>query len=82
MDQLAGSVGADLAGVFARDNAHWWSLTLHGVTYSLRPRPPAVSQMQLPPFRTRRLPGKAGKGGCGLMSNPIDGGRSVLRRAQ
>ena len=37
MDELreyGGSVGADLAGVYARDNAHWWSLTLYGVTYS------------------------------------------------
>jgi hypothetical protein len=37
MDELreyGGTVGADLAGVYARDNAHWWSLTLHGVTYS------------------------------------------------
>jgi len=25
-------------------------------------RPPAVDQMQLPPFRTRRSPGKAGEG--------------------
>src|SRR5262249_10131582 len=30
---LQGTVGADLAGVFARGNEQWWSLTLHGVTY-------------------------------------------------
>ena len=37
MDELreyGGTVGADLAGVYARDNAHLWSLTLQGVTYS------------------------------------------------
>ncbi len=32
--QYAGTVGDDLAEVFARGNVHWWSLTLHGVTYS------------------------------------------------
>jgi hypothetical protein len=32
--QFEGTVGDDLAEVFARDNVHWWSLTLHGVTYS------------------------------------------------
>jgi hypothetical protein len=37
MDELRsyqGTVGADLAAVFANDNEHWWSLTLYGVTYS------------------------------------------------
>src|SRR5262245_8069998 len=34
MDRIEGTVGADLAGAFARDNEHWWTLTLHGVTYS------------------------------------------------
>jgi hypothetical protein len=29
-----GTVGADLAAVFAQGNEHWWLLTLHGVTYS------------------------------------------------
>jgi Calx-beta domain len=34
MDQLTGTVGADLAEVFARNNDHSWLLTLHGVTLS------------------------------------------------
>ena len=29
-----GTVGADLAAVFANDNEHWWTLTLYGVSYS------------------------------------------------
>jgi hypothetical protein len=32
--QFEGTVGDDLAEVFARGNVHWWSLTLHGVTFS------------------------------------------------
>ncbi len=34
MDELRGTTGADLAGVFARGGEHWWSLNLRGVTYS------------------------------------------------
>ncbi len=34
MDQLSGTVGADLAAVYTHDNAHVWTLTLYGVTYS------------------------------------------------
>jgi len=34
MDALEGTVGGDLAGIFAHDNEHWWTLTLHGVSYS------------------------------------------------
>jgi Calx-beta domain len=34
MDQSNGTVGADLAAGFARDNQHGWSLTVHGITYS------------------------------------------------
>jgi hypothetical protein len=34
LQQYGGPVGADLAEVFATGNAHWWSLTLYGVTYS------------------------------------------------
>jgi hypothetical protein len=37
MDELRmyqGTVGADLAAVFAGGNEHWWLLTLYGVTYS------------------------------------------------
>lgn len=34
LDEYTGIVGADLAAVFARDNDHWWTLTLYGVTYS------------------------------------------------
>lgn len=34
LDEYTGTVGADLAAVFARDNDHWWTLTLYGVTYS------------------------------------------------
>ena len=28
MGALNGTVGADLVGVFARDNEHWWRLTM------------------------------------------------------
>jgi PEP-CTERM motif len=35
MDQLTGTVGADLAEVFAHDNENTWSLTLYGITQSL-----------------------------------------------
>ncbi len=31
--QYTGTIGADLAAVFADGNEHWWSLTLYGVTY-------------------------------------------------
>jgi PEP-CTERM motif len=34
MDQLTGTVGADLAEVFAHDNENTWSLTLFGITQS------------------------------------------------
>src|SRR4051812_36341281 len=34
MGALQGTVGTDLAAVFAKSNEQWWSLTLHGVTYS------------------------------------------------
>jgi hypothetical protein len=34
MDQLRGTVGADLAEVFAHDNEDTWSLTLFGITQS------------------------------------------------
>jgi len=34
MDDLSGTVGADLAGVFDNGGEHTWSLTLHGCTYS------------------------------------------------
>jgi hypothetical protein len=34
LEQYGGTVGADLAGVYARGNAHGWSLTLYGVTYT------------------------------------------------
>jgi hypothetical protein len=34
LEQYGGTVGADLAGLYARGNAHWWLLTLYGVTYS------------------------------------------------
>lgn len=34
MDKLDGTVGEDLAGVFARGGDHTWTLTLHGVTWS------------------------------------------------
>ncbi len=32
--QYQGTVGADLAEVYARHNEHWWTLTLYGVTVS------------------------------------------------
>jgi hypothetical protein len=32
--QYGGPVGADLAKVYANGNAHWWSLTLQGVSYA------------------------------------------------
>lgn len=32
--QFGGTVGDDLADVYASGNVHWWSLTLHGVTIS------------------------------------------------
>ena len=32
--QYQGTVGADLAAIFAKGNEHWWLLTLYGVTYS------------------------------------------------
>jgi hypothetical protein len=34
LEQYGGTIGADLAGLYARGNAHWWLLTLYGVTYS------------------------------------------------
>lgn len=34
MDSMSGIVGDDLASVFAEDNVHGWTLTLHGVSYS------------------------------------------------
>lgn len=34
MDSMAGIVGEDLAYVFAEDNLHGWTLTLHGISYS------------------------------------------------
>ena len=34
MDEVQGTVGADLAAVFANDNEHWWRLTLYGVSHS------------------------------------------------
>jgi hypothetical protein len=34
MDELQGTVGLDLAEVYANGNEHGWTLTLHGVSYS------------------------------------------------
>jgi len=34
MDANYGSVGPDLAAIYAGDNDHWWRLTLQGVAYS------------------------------------------------
>ncbi len=34
LEQYGGTVAADLAKVYANGNAHWWSLTLQGVSYS------------------------------------------------
>lgn len=34
MDSVSGTVGDDLAEVYANDDDHWWTLTLYGVTYT------------------------------------------------